>query len=90
MLSSGSLIGGALVPGDGDSFEVVRPSDGKVHGTERGASWDLVDRAASLARKTHASGAWSDAPPSQRARVFRRWAELVEALAQELLLNRTF
>ena len=85
VLSAGSLIGGGLVAGEGDSFEIVRPSDGKVLGSERGATADQVDRAVRLARKSHASGVWADAPPRQRVQVFRKWAELVQAHTQELV-----
>ncbi|WP_174279023.1 aldehyde dehydrogenase family protein, partial [Sphingomonas bacterium] len=35
--------------------------------------------------RAHASGAWADAPPRQRAQVFRRWADLVAAHADELV-----
>ena len=85
VLAPGSLIGGALITGKGESFEIVRPSDGKTIGTERGASAAQVDRAVRAARKSHASGIWADAPPRQRAQVFSRWADLVEAHAQELV-----
>ena len=85
VLESGGLIGGVLVPGDGDSFEIIRPSDGKAIRSERGASPEQVDRAVRAARKSHASGVWADAPVAHRARVFRKWAELVEAHATELV-----
>jgi hypothetical protein len=39
-LPPGSLIGGAMVAGDGEPFEIVRPSDGRVLRTERSASAD--------------------------------------------------
>ncbi len=85
VLESGSLIGGLLVPGDGDAFDIVRPSDGRLIRSERGASAEQVDRAVRAARKSHASGVWADAPPAHRVRVFRKWAELVEAHATELV-----
>ena len=85
VLQSGSLIGGLFVAGQGDSFEIVRPSDGKLLTSERGAGPDQVDRAVRAARKSHASNIWADAPPRQRAQVFRQWADLVEANAPELV-----
>jgi aldehyde dehydrogenase (NAD+) len=84
-LTLGSLIAGVFVAGEGDSFEIVRPSDGKIVKSERGASPAQVDRAVQAARKSHASGIWADAPPRHRAQVFRKWADLVEANAQELV-----
>ena len=84
-LSAGSLIGNALVPGEGGEYEIVRPSDGKVVQSERGATAEQVDRAARAARRSHASGVWADATARQRAQVFRRWADLVEANAQEIV-----
>ncbi|WP_174291158.1 aldehyde dehydrogenase family protein, partial [Sphingomonas bacterium] len=84
-LTPGSLIDGGIVTGEGDGFAIIRPSDGKTLHDERGASRDQVDRAVRAARKAHASGTWADAPPRQRAQVFRRWADLVEANAGELV-----
>lgn len=81
----GSLIEWQIVPGTGEAFEIVRPSDGKVVTTERGASADQVDRAVQAARKSHDSGVWADAAPQHRARVFRKWAELVEANTEEFV-----
>ena len=84
-LTAGSLIGGGFVEGEGEDYEIVRPSDGKVLGRERGANADQVDRAVRAARRSHASGVWADAPPRQRAQVFRKWAALIEAHAEELV-----
>ncbi len=55
-LPSGSLIGGVMIPGDGEPFGVVRPSDRRVPRTERSASADGVDLAVQLARSSHRSG----------------------------------
>lgn len=83
--SAGSLIGNAYVPGEGEEYDIVRPSDGKVVRSERGATADQVDRAVRAARRSHATGVWADATARQRAQVFRRWADLVEANAQEIV-----
>ncbi|WP_174296918.1 aldehyde dehydrogenase family protein [Sphingomonas bacterium] len=85
VLTPGSLVGGVFVAGEGDEFEIVRPSDGQVAASERGATADQVDRAVRAARRSHATGVWADAPPRQRAQVFRRWADLVEANATEIV-----
>ena len=85
VLAPGSLIGGVLVPGEGEDFEIVRPSDGVVLHSERGATPDQVARTVAAARKSHASGVWADATPRHRAQVFRKWADLVEAHAPELV-----
>jgi aldehyde dehydrogenase (NAD+) len=84
-LSSGSLIGGKLIGGDGADFDVLRPSDGCVARHERGASPVLVDRAVALARAAHRKGEWARATPQHRGQVFRRWADLVQAHADELV-----
>ena len=85
VLPYGCLIDGLVVQGDGAEFGVVRPSDGKLLGNKRSASAKLVDQAVCLAQASHESGVWCDAPPQHRSRVFRRWAELVEAHSHELI-----
>ena len=39
----GNFMEGHYVPGDGTEYEVIRPSDGRVIRTERGASAGLVE-----------------------------------------------
>ena len=84
-IPSGCLINGELVPGTGEAFAVLRPSDGRLIRDEYGASADMVGTAVALARKSHASGVWCDATPQHRAQVFRRWADLAQARAEDLV-----
>ena len=83
-LPSGCFIGGEFVPGEGNVFEVIRPSDGRLAKVERSASPALVDRAVQAAAKAHAAGAWAKSPPRERARIMRRWAELIIEHEEEL------
>ncbi|MBL0420037.1 aldehyde dehydrogenase family protein [Ramlibacter sp. AW1] len=83
-LPSGCLIGGERVPGDGTVTEVRRPSDGKLARAEAGASASLVDRAVTEARHSLKSSGWAEMEPRQRMAIMRRWADLVDAHADEL------
>ncbi len=85
LLPSGCFIDGALVAGTGSPVEVMRPSDGRVARVAQGASAADVDRAVAAARRAHRSGEWARATPQHRAQVFRRWADLAQAHANELV-----
>lgn len=81
----GYLIAGELREGLGDPVAVTRPSDGKVVLRMGGASPLDVERAVEVARQAVRSGTWKDARPMERARVFRRWADLAEQHLDELV-----
>lgn len=81
---SGSLIGGERILGDGQAYDVLRPSDGKVARHERGASADLVDRAVTTARRAYKESGWAQSEPRARQRVMRKWADLVDQHFEEL------
>lgn len=83
-LPSGSLIDGQLVAGEGEQYEVRRPSDGKLARVERGASAAQVDRAVQIAAKAFATSVWATGNPRARGQVLRRWADLVEKNADNL------
>jgi aldehyde dehydrogenase (NAD+) len=80
----GSFLGGQYVPGDGTEYDVIRPSDGHVIRTERGASANLVDRAVTAASKAYKTSGWAGLPPRARAKILFRWADLVEQNLEEM------
>lgn len=83
-LPSGLLIGGERIAGEGDPFEVLRPSDGKLAREERSATAGQVDRAVCAAREAYRNSGWATGEPRQRMRVMRKWAELIETHFEEL------
>jgi aldehyde dehydrogenase (NAD+) len=85
-VQSGHFIGGRFVEGDGSQIEVRRPSDGGVQGNVCDAGADGVDAAVSAAWTAFRSGGWGALSPRERGRIMRRFAELIEARADELAL----
>ncbi len=82
---SGHFIDGALVRAStGDAMEVCRPSDGRAYAALPVADADAVDRAVTNAWTRWRASDWATRPPRERARVLRRWADLVEADAAVL------
>lgn len=78
----GHLIAGCLrEEGDG-SLDVRRPSDGKRHGAIPLAGEAVVDDAVQSAQA--ALPKWRSLAPRERGKVLRRWADLVDAHAEEL------
>lgn len=65
-------------------LEVVRPSDGQVYAQLPIADADLVDEAVNDAWQAFNRSDWASRPPRERARVMRRWADLIEADAAVL------
>ncbi|WP_454252930.1 aldehyde dehydrogenase family protein [Pseudomonas sp. Marseille-Q7302] len=60
-------------------LEVFRPSDGQFQSGLPCASVDLVDEVVEGAWRAWKASDWASRPPRERARVMRRWADLVEA-----------
>jgi aldehyde dehydrogenase (NAD+) len=81
---TGHFIDGALVADATGDLPVRRPCDGAVYTKLPLASADVVDRAVSSAKKAFRTSDWAKRPPRERARVMRRWADLVDANRQEL------
>lgn len=75
---SGHFIGGRLVP-DAGRIAVRRPSDAQVHAELPLADADAVDAAVRDAWSAWRTSDWARRAPRERARVMRRWADLVEA-----------
>jgi aldehyde dehydrogenase (NAD+) len=63
---------------------VRRPSDGAVYGDLPDAGAEVVDAAVRAAQAALKSSGWATRAPRERARVLRRWADLVEQDAQAL------
>lgn len=81
--STGHYIGGEVVEA-GERIAVARPSDGATYADLPIAGADIVDRAVTNATKAVAASGWATQPPRERARVLRRWADLIEERAVEL------
>lgn len=60
-------------------LEVSRPSDGQVYAELPIADAALVDEAVDNAWQAFKRSDWASCPPRERARVMRRWADLIEA-----------
>jgi len=77
---SGHFIDGRLVrPAHAEDCAVSRPSDGRPYAALPLADADLVDQAVENAWSRWRASDWARRPPRERARVLRRWADLVEA-----------
>ncbi len=82
----GHFIDGVLVAGEAGSptLPVLRPSDNVVYDELSIASAALVDRAVTNAQRAFQTSDWASGAPRARARILRRWADLIEANANEL------
>ncbi|CAN7540132.1 aldehyde dehydrogenase family protein [Acidovorax sp. LjRoot194] len=80
---SGHFIGGQLVS-DTLRMPVLRPSDGHLHADLPLADRGTVDFAVQNAWQAWRQSDWARRAPRDRARVLRRWADLVEADAPNL------
>ncbi|WP_409523919.1 aldehyde dehydrogenase family protein [Nitrincola sp. MINF-07-Sa-05] len=66
------------------AMEIRRPSDGQVYAELPQADQNLVDQAVEDAWHAFKSSDWATCSPRDRARVMRRWADLIEADANTL------
>ncbi|NHN87102.1 aldehyde dehydrogenase family protein [Acetobacter conturbans] len=82
-LPSGHFLGGRLVTGAED-IAVISPGSGQLIATLPEAGAGLVDEAVRLAAKVQQESGWSTCAPRERARVLRRWADLVDQHKVEL------
>lgn len=80
---SGHFIGGQLVP-DAGRIAVRRPSDNVVHAELPLGDAAAVDAAVLNAWQAWRTSDWARRAPRERARVLRRWADLIEADAARL------
>jgi aldehyde dehydrogenase (NAD+) len=77
------FIGGRIVTAP-QALTVNRPSDGQPHAPLPLADAATVDTAVRNADDAHKRTDWSRRAPRERARVLRRWADLVEADVKRL------
>lgn len=82
-VTSGHFIGGAAVP-EGEMMAVARPSDLVGYAEIPIATPETVDRAVTNAQRAVADSGWACQPPRDRARILRRWADLIDRDAVEL------
>lgn len=80
----GHLVDGRMIDVEAEDIEVRRPSDRRLYGTIPEAGAIGVDRAVDAARRAFRHSGWATRPPRERARVMRRWADLIEVHADEL------
>lgn len=83
-LPKGHLIGGKIHEGDGERLRVNRPSDGQFLGEIPDGDAALVDLAVTNAHQSWLESGWGTRPPRERAKVLRRWADLIDAHAEDL------
>ena len=74
---SGHFIGGEYVGGGAARIEVARPSDGIVYASVPVADAHVVDRAVEDAGRAFRESGWASIAPRERARVLRRFADLI-------------
>ncbi|MGC8568902.1 MAG: aldehyde dehydrogenase family protein [Nitrososphaeria archaeon] len=67
----------------GRKIEVIDPSTGKAFAEVPEAGRNEVDMAVDAAREAFDRGTWSALPPSERARVFFKLADIMESRLQE-------
>lgn len=79
----GHYIAGAWEQERGE-IAVRRPSDSQVYGEIPDAGEEGVDRAVKAAQLALQTSGWGTRAPRERARVMRRWADLIEADAATL------
>ncbi|HEY5794328.1 MAG TPA: aldehyde dehydrogenase family protein [Bosea sp. (in: a-proteobacteria)] len=82
-VTSGHFIGGTAVP-EGERIAVARPSDLIEYSEIPIATPETVDRAVTNAQRAVAESGWASQPPRDRARIMRRWADLIDRDAVEL------
>lgn len=84
MVGGANLIGGRRVVGQGTELTVKRPSDGRDHDLLAAATREQVAEACADAHAAFRRSGWATCAPRDRIRVMRRWADLIDAHAEEL------
>lgn len=74
---SGHHIGGKSVKLGAADIEVLRPSDHQLFGLIGDGGEEAVELSVAAARKALKQSRWSRTAPRERARVLRRWADLI-------------
>ncbi|HSX72413.1 MAG TPA: aldehyde dehydrogenase [Pseudomonas sp.] len=73
----------------GATFECISPVDGRLLGLVASCDTADAERAVQVARAAFESGVWSRLAPVERKKVMIRFADLIEAHAEELALLET-
>lgn len=73
------FIGGRYVEGGAGMMDVKRPSDGVAYAGLPVADADLVDQAVQDSWRAFKTSDWARCAPRDRARILRRWADLIDA-----------
>jgi aldehyde dehydrogenase (NAD+) len=76
---SAHFIGGRHVEGSAGTMDVKRPSDGKTYAGVPVADASLVDQAVQDSWRAYKTSDWARCAPRDRARILRRWADLIDA-----------
>ena len=81
------FVNGAPMASSGKGrIDVVNPATGKVVSSIADATQSDVDAAVRAARKAFESDEWSKMPPAQRASLLSKFADIIEAHADELAM----
>ncbi|RYE96409.1 MAG: aldehyde dehydrogenase family protein, partial [Oxalobacteraceae bacterium] len=80
----GCIFNGEWVPGNGGTLEIVEPATGRL--LHEVGKADLADVAAAVAQAKKAQRAWAATGPRERAAVFHRAAQLMQARSAEAAL----
>ncbi|MDB5782268.1 aldehyde dehydrogenase family protein [Caballeronia mineralivorans] len=81
---TGHFIGGVYVDEGHRRIEVARPSDNLAYSSVPVADAAMVDRAVENARAAFRTSGWPSMAPRERARILRRFADLIESDARTL------
>jgi acyl-CoA reductase-like NAD-dependent aldehyde dehydrogenase len=87
---TGLVIDGNCVPsGDGRTLPIINPANGTVVAEAACGGEREIDLAVASAKAAWDDGRWRHMYPRERMAIMRRWADLVEAQAEELALLET-
>ena len=78
------LIDGELVSGSGEKFDVINPANGQKITEMNACTVEDVERAQKAARAAFEDGRWSGLDPEERKKILLRYADVIEAHADEL------
>jgi aldehyde dehydrogenase (NAD+) len=78
-IPNGHFIDGRLAEGSGETMAVQRPTDNAICAELPIADAATVDQAVQSAMHAYATTDWATGAPRIRARLLRRWAELIDA-----------
>jgi gamma-glutamyl-gamma-aminobutyraldehyde dehydrogenase/4-guanidinobutyraldehyde dehydrogenase/NAD-dependent aldehyde dehydrogenase len=84
------FIGGSFVDAaGGETFDKVTPIDGTVQGAVASGQSADVDYAVSAAKSAFDDGRWSELNPADRKRLMLRFADEIEAAAEDIAMAET-